>query len=93
MEGLIAALLGWVDTSNSIIDLRSGLQIFNTTDDGDDAEPSCELVFPNGQSIDFTGDDAAAIMDRAELLATSATALVAQLNVLTAAAQQGANQT
>ena len=86
MEALIAALIGWIDTSDSIIDLRTGLQIVNT---GDDLQSACEITFPSGDSVVYTGPDADAILDRAEALAVSGKALVEQLNKMTAAAGGG----
>ncbi len=60
--------------------MRTGLRIVNTTE-GEIA--SCEITYPSGDTEEFTGPDADAILDRAEQLATASTALINQLNVLT----------
>ena len=91
MEALIAALVGWIDTEVSIIDLRTGLQVENTT--GDDETTKCEITFPNGDVSEFEGADADAIMDRAATLAAAGAALIAQLNQLTAEPASGPTST
>lgn len=88
MEALIAALVGWIDTEDAILDLRTGLQITNTTED--EKTPKCEVTYPNGDTTEFEGPDAAAIMDRGAALAAAGGALIIQLNHLTAGTVEGA---
>jgi hypothetical protein len=86
MEALIAALIGWIDTEDSVIDLRTGLQITNTTEN---EKVTCEITLPTGDVIEFAGDDADAILDRAEALAQAGKALTLQLNKIAAMAEGG----
>lgn len=90
MEGLIAALVGWISTSDEIINLQTGLRIRNISE-GD--ESRAEIVYPTGDVEEYAGADADLIFDRTETLAVAAEALVIQLNNLAAqASQPGAEQ-
>lgn len=83
MEGLIAALVGWITTSEEVINLQTGLRIRNT---GDEIESRAEIVYPSGDTEEYIGADADLIFDRTETLAAAAEALTLQLNVIAAQA-------
>lgn len=86
MEGLIAALVGWISTEDAIINIQSGLRIENVTED--ENNPRAEIFFPDGTSEIFEGKDAEAIFDRSEQLAVAGGFLIQQLNKLTEGVQQ-----
>lgn len=90
MEALIAVLIGWVGTTDEIINLQTGLRIRNV---GDGSGSRAELVYPNGDVEEYDGPNADAIFDRAELLLDASDAFMAQLNTtISQLRQKGANQ-
>lgn len=72
----LAAFVGWIDTKDTIINLNTGMTIEAVEDSG---TGKIVVTLPSGDELDFEGDDAAAILDRAELFASigdSATRLI-----------------
>lgn len=85
MEGLIAALVGWISTEDAIINIQTGVRIENVTED--EKNPQAEIFFPDGTSEVYSGKDAEAIFDRSEQLAMAGGVLIQQLNKLTEGVQ------
>ncbi len=85
MESLIAALIGWISIEDEIINLQTGQRIKNIT--GDDNISRAEVIYPNGDIEEYSGEAADAFFDRGEALAIASDAFLKQLDILTKQAQ------
>lgn len=90
MEALIAALIGWIETPDELLNIQTGLRVRNVSDD---TGSKAEVTFPNGEVWEYLDEAADAIFDRAEQLARAGTALNHQLNVMTAGIDPGPGAT
>ena len=84
MDGLIGALIGWIAIGNDVINLNNGLRITNLSTE---REAKVEVLHLDGSVAEYVGDDADAMLDRAESLCNAAIALTAQLDRMAAAVQ------
>src|SRR4051794_32324701 len=71
-----ASLVGWIAVDNDIINLQTGLRIRNLSDT---KTARADVQFLNGDVETYDGEDAEAILERAEIICQTATSLAADL--------------